>query len=81
MLYSFPNREDAQAEVFFDLRKELRTLHLHANAKGVESLYGLVFHPDFQHNRQCFVCYTLDRKEGRERNLKDGTRVSRFTVT
>jgi putative heme-binding domain-containing protein len=40
-----------------------------------------VFHPDFQNNRQCFVCYTLKGEKSGEPNLKDGTRVSRFRVT
>ena len=29
VLYSFPNNPDAKADLFFDLRKELKTLHLH----------------------------------------------------
>src|SRR4051812_48512133 len=81
VLYSFPNQPDAKAELFVDLRKELQTLHLLPEAKEVEAVYGLTFHPDFERNRQCFVCYTLRGKNSRERNLKDGTRVSRFTVT
>ena len=81
VLYSFPNQPDAKADLFFDLRKEVKTLHLHPGAKEVEAVYGLAFHPDFETNRQCFVCYTLRSKDARERNLKDGTRVSRFTVT
>src|SRR3954469_8677090 len=81
VLYSFSNQPDAKAEVFFDLRKELQTLDLLPEAKDVEAVYGLTFHPDFERNRQCFVCYTLRGKNSRERNLKDGTRVSRFTVT
>ncbi|MCI0360364.1 MAG: PQQ-dependent sugar dehydrogenase [Planctomycetaceae bacterium] len=81
VLHSFVNEPDAKAELFFDLRTELTTIHLHPQAQGVESVYGLVFHPDFAMNRQCFVCYTLRGKKGGERNLADGTRVSRFTVT
>ncbi len=81
VLYSFPNRPDAGADVFFDLRKELKTLHLHPQAKELEFVYGLVFHPDFEKNRQCFVCYTLRAKDPKVQNLPDGTRVSRFTVT
>ena len=80
-LYSFVNKPDATAELFCDLQKEFKTQHLLPDAKGFESLYGLAFHPDFEKNRQCFVCYTLDGKNSRERNLKDGSRVSRFTVT
>src|SRR6516164_917949 len=80
VLYSFRDKPDARADLFFDLRKELKTLHLHPEAKQVEAVYGLVFHPDFEKNRQCFVCYTLLSKKPNQQNLPDGTRVSRFTV-
>ncbi len=79
ILYSFPDKPDAKANVFIDLRKELKTLHLLPNAKDVEAVYGLVFHPQFEKNRQCFICYTVRGKTGG--NLADGSRVSRFTVT
>jgi putative heme-binding domain-containing protein len=78
VLYSFEDRPDARAELFFDLRKEVRTVHRLPGAREVEAVYGLAFHPDFARNRQCFVCYTL---RGQKDNLADGTRVSRFTVT
>src|SRR5205807_5768234 len=78
ILYSFVDRPDARAELFCDLRKEIKTLHLLPDAKEVEAVYGLTFHSDFAKNRQCFVCYTLrSKKPG---HLADGTRVSRFTV-
>jgi putative heme-binding domain-containing protein len=80
VLYSFLDKPDAKAELFFDLRKEIKTVGLLRDAKEVEAVYGLTFHPDFEKNRQCFVCYTLRHKDGKE-NLADGTRVSRFTVT
>jgi putative heme-binding domain-containing protein len=79
VLYSFPAKPDAKAELFFDLRKELKTISLHPEASGVEAVYGLAFHPDFEKNRQCFLCYTLRSKKPVP-NLKDGTRVSQFTV-
>ena len=77
VLYSFTNAPDAKAELFFDLRKELKTIHLLEGAKEVEALYGLVFHPDFEKNRHCFVCYVLKGKK----RLTEGSRVSRFTVS
>jgi len=80
VLYSFTDTPDAKADLFFDLRKELKTIHLHPDAKDVEAVYGLVFHPEFAKNRQCFVCYTLRGKRGQS-NLPDGTRLSRFIVT
>lgn len=78
-LYSFLAKRKGRAELFCDLRKELRTIHLLPKAKEFEALYGLAFHPDFERNRQCFICYTL-RGENRNEGLPDGTRVSRFTV-
>src|SRR5262245_53128634 len=81
VLYSFADKPDAKAELFFDLRKEIKTVHLLKDAKEVEAVYGLVFHPDFEKNRQCFVCYTLRSKNPRQPNLPDGSRLSRFTVT
>jgi putative heme-binding domain-containing protein len=81
VLYSFANRPDATADLFCDLGKEVQTVHLLPDAKGVSTVYGLVFHPDFEKNRQCFVCYTLNGGKKGEPNLRDGTRVSRFLVT
>ena len=39
------------------------------------AIYGLAFHPDFEKNRKCYVCYTLKAKKPGQHNLKDGTRV------
>ncbi|MDB5313350.1 MAG: yliI 2 [Gemmataceae bacterium] len=81
VLYSIANRPDARADVFFDLRKELKAIDKTPGAKDVEAVYGLVFHPKFEQNRFCYVCYTLRAKDGSVSNLPDGSRVSRFTVT
>src|SRR6266542_760 len=45
VLYSFADKPDARAELFFDLGKEVKTLHLLPEAKEVEAVYGLAFHP------------------------------------
>lgn len=79
VLYSFLDKSDAKAELFIDLRKEIKTINLLPKAKEVESVYSLAFHPQFEKNRQCFIAYTLRPKEGS--TLADGTRISRFTVT
>jgi putative heme-binding domain-containing protein len=81
VLHSFANRPDATADLFCDLRKEVQTVQMLPDAKGVNTVYGLAFHPDFERNRQCYVCYTLSGGKPGEPNLKDGTRVSRFLVT
>ena len=64
VLFSFEAKPEAQAELCFDLRKEIATVGLLPNAKGVDAVYGLAFHPEFAKNRQCFLCYTL-RGDGR----------------
>src|SRR5262245_20152501 len=79
VLYSFANSPDARAELFCDLREEIKTIHLLPGARAVDAVYGLAFHPDFQKNRQCFICYTLKGKKAGQ--LEDESRVSRFTVT
>jgi hypothetical protein len=81
VLYPFLDKPDAKADLFFDLRRELKTIHLLSGAKAVEAVYGLAFLPDFEKNRQCFICYTLRTNNRRQLNLKGGTRVSRFKVT
>lgn len=79
-IFSFVNEPQAQAELAIDLRKDLTSIGLLPTAKELENLYGFVFHPDFVKNRECFICYTL-RGKNNERNLEEGTRVSRFRVT
>jgi putative heme-binding domain-containing protein len=80
-LYSFridPKVE--KADLFLDLTTELHSWDPAGKVKGVGALYGLVFHPQFQKNRYCYVCYVLDSKTEGEQ-LPDGTRVSRFRVS
>ncbi len=74
---SFVPGPDAKPEVFFD-PKGLRQLARTPGQAGFETVYGMAFHPKFQDNRTCFVCYTLRGKD--TPNLADGTRVSKFTV-
>jgi putative heme-binding domain-containing protein len=71
----------AKPDLFVDLRKDYPALVPNPNAKGIGELYGLVFHPDFAKNRFCYVCYTLEKKDGWKGDLTDGSRVSRFQVT
>jgi putative heme-binding domain-containing protein len=88
VLWSFPNQKDAKADVFFNLKKDLKYIGKHPGAKEFEFVYGLAFHPKFVENRECFVCYTMRGKKGErvgtfdpDHNLPDGTRVSRFKVS
>lgn len=81
VLYSLANKPEAKPEPFFDLRKELKTVGQTPGARNVEAVYGLAFHPKFEQNRYCYVCYTLRARDPKVANLPDGSRVSRFTVT
>lgn len=50
-------------------------LDVKESIEGVTRIYGFVFHPDFQENRQCFISYVTKPGD------PNGTRVSRFQVT
>ncbi len=66
-IFSFPNQPDVQsADLVVDLAKSI---------SGVKETYALAFHPDFEKNRFCYVCYIKDA------NLEDGSHIARFQVT
>ncbi len=66
-IYSFPNRQDAdKLDLALEIKKEI---------PGVGNCYGLEFHPDFEENRYCYVCYVIGADK------ENGTHVSRFTVS
>ena len=67
-IFSFPNKQDVKKpNLFADLQADLKSIY---------RVYALEFHPDFEKNRQCYICYVVDKKE-----QENGTRVSQFTVT
>jgi uncharacterized repeat protein (TIGR03806 family) len=80
-LYSFPNDPNCtKADLFLDLTTEIHSWDKDGKVKGVGAVYSLVFHPQFQKNRYCYICYILDSKNNGEQ-LPDGSRISRFSVT
>ncbi len=65
-IFSFPNKPDVPAaDLVIDFAKAIA---------GVEQVYALAFHPNFEQNRYCYVCYIKAAK------LEDGTHVARFRV-
>jgi uncharacterized repeat protein (TIGR03806 family) len=65
-IFSFPNRPDAaRADLVIDFAKAI---------PGVEQVYALAFHPRYEQNRHCYVCYI------KAANLEDGTHVARFRM-
>lgn len=66
-VYSFENRDDtATADLVIDFAQAI---------PGCEQVYSLAFHPRFEENRYCYVCYI------KKAELPDGTHVARFTVS
>lgn len=58
--------ETSKADLVIDFAKGI---------PGVEQVYALAFHPDFETNRYCYVCYILAA------DLEHGTHVSRFVMS
>jgi putative heme-binding domain-containing protein len=79
-MYSFPMDEScAKADLFLDPNADIRSWDPKGKVKNIDTVYGLAFHPQFQKNRYCYICYVLNSKKDGEQ-LPDGSRVSRFTV-
>jgi putative heme-binding domain-containing protein len=79
-ILSFPNDPACEkAEVAIDLKKELLGLDKVPGCKGVSNVYAIAFHPRFDKNPYCYVCYILDVPvPGPVADV--GSRISRFTV-
>ncbi len=81
VLYTFKNDPAVEkADLFIDLKKELRTLDRIAGHKGVQSSYAIAFDPGFAKNRLCYVMYVI-RSADPKKPLPNGSRISRFQVT
>src|SRR5262249_41702248 len=79
-MYSFPMDEKCdKADLFLDPNADIHSWDPKGKAKNIDTVYGLAFHPQFQKNRYCYICYVLNSKKDGEQ-LPEGSRVSRFTV-
>lgn len=78
-ILSFPSKPDVErADLVIDVSKDLPSWKAEGMIQGFDALYGLTFHPKFAENHFCYVCYVL---KGKGRDLDDGSRVSRFTMS
>ena len=68
-----------KADLFIDVKKDVRGLDKVPTCKGVAAVYALTFHPEFEKNHYCYVCYVLDVPVPGP-SAETGSRVSRFTV-
>jgi len=81
VLYTFRNEPSVEKpDLFIDLTKEIHGWEKVERARGVKQSLAIVFDPDFQKNRQCYVLYVLGSKE-KKRAVEEGSRLSRFRVT
>lgn len=77
-IYSFPDDENCtKADLFFDAWQVKGWKDI-KGCRGIDSLYGVAFHPKYAENHQVFICYALAIDEKADRT--HGLRVSRFTV-
>jgi putative heme-binding domain-containing protein len=80
-VFSFVDNDSVNSpDLFVDLAAEYERLTLHAGAAGVDSVYGLAFHPRYPDVPYCWIAYTL-RSTTSGQHLEDGTRLSRFRVS
>jgi uncharacterized repeat protein (TIGR03806 family) len=82
-LFSIANQPDpAQADPFLDCTTLVPRLSREREEDlGFEAVYGMTFHPQFERNRYCYVCYVVRYQDGKRGQHPEGTRVSRFTVS
>lgn len=73
-----PEKDPASTDLFLDASKDLKSWDTQGEVGRFEAFYGLTFHPRFQQNRLCYICYVLTGKKG---PLWNGTRVSSFKVS
>ncbi|MCA9212961.1 MAG: PQQ-dependent sugar dehydrogenase, partial [Planctomycetales bacterium] len=50
-------------------------IDLHAVNPEIQQTYAIAFHPKFEENRYCYICYI------KAADLPDGTRIARYKVT
>ncbi len=78
-IWSFPHDATAKsADLVVDLKPSLRSFDPERFV-GFDSLYTLVFDPEFAHNRFVYLCIIFRTKDGKP--SPDGNRISRFCIT
>ncbi|HVE42503.1 MAG TPA: PQQ-dependent sugar dehydrogenase [Planctomycetota bacterium] len=81
VLYTFRNDPACEKpDLFIDLTKEIKGWEKVERCRGVKQSFSIVFDPQFEKNRLCYVMYVLRSKEPKK-PLENGSRVSRFKVT
>lgn len=82
-LFSIPNDQNCESpDAFLDVKDLVAQLE---ESSGEDltyvATYGLTFHPDFERNRQCYVCYVVQSADKSKGQHPHGTRVVRLKVS
>ena len=78
-VWSFSHDPEVKsADLAVDLKASLKSFDP-ARSGGCDSLFSLVFDPDFANNRFVYLCFVLSNTTGKP--MQDGSRISRFRVT
>jgi len=78
-IWSFPHDTNASAaDLVIDLKRGIQSFD-REKSHGLESVYSLVFDPNFRENRFVYVCLIFHSRSGP--GLEDGSRISRFEVS
>ena len=77
-----PTEPDAKADLFFDLRKELKTIHLLPGGEGGRGGLRAGLPPGLREEPPVLrLLHAAGQETRRQEHLADGTRVSRFTAS
>lgn len=78
-IFSFTKDQKVEkADLVLDIKADVHSWSADSKVKGFQECYAMTFHPQFAKNRYCYICYLLSGKDG---DLPDGTRISRFKVS
>lgn len=76
-----PKANQPQAEPFLDANDLVKQMVQREKEEvRLEAVYGLTFHPDFDKNRECYLCYVVAPVDGKRGQIPNGTRVTRLKV-
>ncbi len=84
-LYSLPAETNAkQADLFLDMQGLVKLYNSRLKKQdrvALAAVYGLTFHPRFDENRYCYLCYVVRYANRGRGTHPQGTRVVRLTAT
>ncbi|MFM7150236.1 MAG: hypothetical protein ACKO23_10380, partial [Gemmataceae bacterium] len=78
-VYSFaPSSAVEKADLILDLPRDLKSCKPDTVVRQFTAAYSMTFHPRFEQNRHCFLCYAVETHDKKGQTAIE--RVSRFTM-